>query len=110
VTTDSPVGVLREVRAHREAADAHEAAILKPAAEWADLHPPESPDDAAYVEGTEGELGITGEGTPLLAEFACAIWRRSVVSAIGSRPTAVGSSHAWTRPQCSDDLRTGCRS
>ena len=49
------------------------------AAEWAELHPPESLDDAAYVEGTEGELAIAGEGAPLVAEFACA----ELASALG---------------------------
>ena len=99
VTTDSPTGVmadvradvradaLAEVRAHRRAADAHEAAILKAAAEWADLHPPESVDDAAYVEGTEGEMEIAGEKAPLVAEFACA----EFAAAVGI-PSAWGTS------------------
>ncbi len=78
VTTDAPAGARAEVRAHRTAADAHEAAILKAAAEWADLHPPESDDDAACVDGTEGELAVAGEGAPLVAEFACAEFAAAV--------------------------------
>src|SRR4051794_22550872 len=72
VTTDSPAVVLAGLRQHRAAAEAHEVAILETAATWADLHPPESVHDAAYVYGTEGEVAIAGEGAPLVAEFACA--------------------------------------
>jgi hypothetical protein len=86
VVSDTPIGMLAEVRAHRAAADAHEAAILQAAAEWADLHPPESLDEAACVEGTEGELAIAGEGAPLVAEFACA----EFAAALGV-PTAWGT-------------------
>jgi len=86
VTTDSPAGVLAEVSAHRAAADAHEAAILRTAAQWADLHPPESVHDAAYVPGTEGEVALAGEGAPLVAEFACA----ELAAALGI-PTAWAS-------------------
>jgi hypothetical protein len=72
VGSDSPAGVLAEVGAHRVAAEAHEAAILRAAAEWADLHPPESLDEAACVPGTQGEVAIAGVGAPRVAEFACA--------------------------------------
>jgi hypothetical protein len=72
VATDSPARVLAGLRAHRAAAEAHEAAILETAATWADLHPPESIRDAAYVDGTESEIAIAGAGAPLVAEFACA--------------------------------------
>jgi hypothetical protein len=70
VTTDAPAGVLAGLRDHRAAAEAHEVAILEAAAAWADLHPPESIHDAAYVEGTEGEVALAGEGAPLVAEYA----------------------------------------
>jgi Domain of unknown function (DUF222) len=72
VTADSPAGVLGDLRAHRAAADRHEAAILRRAADWADLHPPESIHDAAYLAGTEGEVALAGDGAPLVAELACA--------------------------------------
>jgi hypothetical protein len=86
VGSDSPAGVLADVGAHRAAAEAHEAAILRAAADWADLHPPESVSEAAYVPGTEGELAIAGEGAPLVAEFACA----EFASALGV-PTTWGA-------------------
>ncbi len=72
VTTHSPSGVLAGLRDHRAAAEAHEVAILEAAVAWADLHPPASIHDAAYLDGTESELAIAGEGAPLVAEFACA--------------------------------------
>lgn len=72
VDTDSPSGVLVGLRAHRVAADAHEVAILVTAAQWADLHPTESINDAACLAGTEGEVATAGEGAPLVVEFACA--------------------------------------
>jgi hypothetical protein len=86
VGSGSPAGVLAEVGAHRAAAEAHEAAILRAAAEWADLHPPESLVDAAFVPGTEGEVALAGPGAPLVAEFACA----ELAAALGV-PTAWGT-------------------
>jgi hypothetical protein len=86
VTVGSPTGVLAGLREHRVAAEAHEAEILRAAADWADMHPPESIDAAAYVDGTEGEVAIAGEGAPLVAEFACA----ELAAALGI-PTAWGT-------------------
>nr|WP_296604035.1 HNH endonuclease signature motif containing protein [Nocardioides sp.] len=42
------------------------------AAEWAAAHPVDHLDDAATVEGTQGELAIAGPGAPLVAEFCIA--------------------------------------
>ncbi|HEY0950157.1 MAG TPA: HNH endonuclease, partial [Nocardioides sp.] len=42
------------------------------ATEWAAAHPVDDLDDAATVEGTEGELAIAGPGAPLVAEFCVA--------------------------------------
>jgi hypothetical protein len=42
---------------------------LRLAVRWAIMHPVESLDHAATVDGTEGELAIAGPGAPLVAEF-----------------------------------------
>ncbi|HEY0902978.1 MAG TPA: HNH endonuclease, partial [Marmoricola sp.] len=42
------------------------------AAEWAGAHPVDDLDDAATVDGTQGELAIAGPGAPLVAEFCVA--------------------------------------
>ncbi len=65
--------VLARAASERSAADAAEARLLTTAAEWADLHPPESIDHAAtfgvLVPGSEHEVPIAGAGCPLVAEF-----------------------------------------
>ncbi|GAA1763477.1 hypothetical protein GCM10009795_007580 [Nocardioides hankookensis] len=45
---------------------------LQLAVQWAIMHPVESIDTAATVDGTEGELAIAGPGAPLVAEFCVA--------------------------------------
>lgn len=72
IEREAPAEMLADLRAHRAAAEAHEVAILRTAATWADLHPPESIHSAACVDGTESEVAIAGAGAPLVAEFACA--------------------------------------
>jgi hypothetical protein len=61
----------RKVAEDRAAAD-----LLLVAAQWADLHPPESIHDAATFSvascGQEHEEPIAGDGTPLVAEFCVA--------------------------------------
>ena len=68
--------VLARAASERSAADAAEARLLATAAEWADLHPPESIDHAATfgvaVPGSEHEEPIAGHGCPLVAEFCIA--------------------------------------
>ena len=61
---------MRSVVAEERAA----AALLVLAAQWADLHPPESIHSAATftVPGCEHEEPIAGEGAPLVAEFCLA--------------------------------------
>ncbi len=82
----SPASVLATARAERAAADRAEARLLVAAAEWADLHPPESIHDAAtfWVHGCEGEEQIAGEGCPLVAEFCAA----ELGAALGTTTTA----------------------
>ncbi|MCP3420951.1 hypothetical protein NCI01_04010, partial [Nocardioides sp. STR3] len=61
----------RKATEDRAAAD-----LLTIAAQWADLHPPESIHDAAVFSlaagGREHEEPIAGEGCPLVAEFCVA--------------------------------------
>src|SRR5690349_7832367 len=59
----------RKATEDRAAAD-----LLVVAAQWADLHPPESIHSAAAftVPGSEHEEPIAGEGAPLVAEFCLA--------------------------------------
>src|SRR5690242_19944418 len=66
--------LLRAIRARRTDEDRAAADQLVLAAQWADLHPPESIHDAAAfsVPGSEHEEPIAGEGAPLVAEFCLA--------------------------------------
>ena len=66
--------VLSAIRAQRVAEERAAAAQLVLAAQWADLHPPESIHDAAAftVPGCEHEEPIAGVGAPLVAEFCLA--------------------------------------
>jgi len=69
---DTPAAVLAALETnHAELVD-REVAQFEIAAEWAAAHPVEDLDDAATVEGTEGELAIAGPGAPLVAEFCVA--------------------------------------
>ncbi|QSF58291.1 HNH endonuclease signature motif containing protein [Nocardioides sp. zg-1228] len=67
-------GVLRAIRERRLVEERAAADQLVLAAQWADLHPPESIHHAASftVPGCEHEEPIAGEGTPLVAEFCVA--------------------------------------
>ncbi|MBD3927291.1 DUF222 domain-containing protein [Nocardioides cavernae] len=66
--------VLSAIRAQRVDEERAAAAQLVLAAQWADLHPPESIHDAAAftVPGCEHEEPIAGQGAPLVAEFCLA--------------------------------------
>ncbi|HEX5917376.1 MAG TPA: DUF222 domain-containing protein [Nocardioides sp.] len=66
--------LLASIKASREVENAEAARQLVLAAQWADLHPPESIHDAATftVAGCEHEEPIAGEGCPLVAEFCMA--------------------------------------
>ena len=70
----SASAVLSAIRAQRVDEERAAAAQLVLAAQWADLHPPESIHDAAAftVPGCEHEEPIAGEGAPLVAEFCVA--------------------------------------
>ena len=68
--------LLATIQASREIENAEAARQLVLAAQWADLHPPESVHDAASFSvascGREHEEPIAGEGAPLVAEFCLA--------------------------------------
>jgi len=68
--------LLATIQASREIENAEAARQLVLAAQWADLHPPESIHDAATFSvascGREHEEPIAGEGAPLVAEFCLA--------------------------------------
>ena len=69
---DGPDGLLAALETnHAELVD-REVAQFRLAADWAAAHPVEDLDDAATVEGTQGELAIAGPGAPLVAEFCVA--------------------------------------
>ena len=74
----SPTALLALARERKTAADRAAADLLKVAARWADLHPPESIDGAASFTISGGLLGreheepIAGPGCPLVAEFCVA--------------------------------------
>ncbi|HEY0952977.1 DUF222 domain-containing protein, partial [Nocardioides sp.] len=69
---DGPGGVLAALEANHGVLTGAEVAQFEMATEWAAAHPVEDLDDAATVEGTEGELAIAGPGAPLVAEFCVA--------------------------------------
>ena len=68
--------LLATIRASRDIENAEAARQLVLAAQWADLHPPESIHDAASFSiascGREHEEPIAGDGAPLVAEFCLA--------------------------------------
>jgi hypothetical protein len=70
----SPADLLASIKASRDLEHAEAARQLTLAAQWADLHPPESIHDAASftVPGCEHEEPIAGVGAPLVAEFCVA--------------------------------------
>jgi hypothetical protein len=76
VTTDSPAGALAGLRAHRASANGHEVAILEAAAAWADMHPPESIHEAAYVDGTEWGARLMGDALELRHRLP-RVWART---------------------------------
>ncbi|QBX54259.1 HNH endonuclease [Nocardioides seonyuensis] len=70
----SAAAVLAAVKERRAIENRAAADVLTLAAEWADLHPPESIHHAAgfSMPGCEHEEPLAGPGTPLVAEFCCA--------------------------------------
>jgi hypothetical protein len=70
----SPANLLATIRSAREDENRAAAHQLTHAAQWADLHPPESVHSAASftVPGSQHEEPIAGEGAPLVAEFCVA--------------------------------------
>jgi hypothetical protein len=69
---DSADQVLAALHSHHQVATQVEIAKLKLAVDWAVIHPVESIDRAATVDGTEGELAVAGSGAPMVAEFCVA--------------------------------------
>ncbi|CAI9417571.1 HNH endonuclease signature motif containing protein [Nocardioides sp. T2.26MG-1] len=69
---DGPRALLAALETTHTALTQHEVAQFQLAVEWATAHPADGLDDAATVEGTEGELAIAGPGAPLVAEFCVA--------------------------------------
>ncbi|NPC99079.1 HNH endonuclease signature motif containing protein [Nocardioides sp. zg-DK7169] len=70
---DTPATVLAFAQSRRAAAQRAEIDVLEAALVWASMHPEESVADAAPTSGLVfGEVAVplTGEGTPLVAEFA----------------------------------------
>ncbi|MCW2867308.1 MAG: endonuclease [Marmoricola sp.] len=69
---DDPGDVLSYARNRRDARDHADAELFVAAAVWAEQHPAESIDDAAWMTPTylERPLAIAGEDAPLVAEFA----------------------------------------
>ncbi len=66
---DSADQVLAALHARHLVVNQAEVDKLRLAIQWAVMHPVESLDHAATVDGSEGELAIAGPGAPLVAEF-----------------------------------------
>jgi len=69
---DTPASVLAALESTHAVLTDAEVGQFRLAAEWAEAHPVEDLDDAATVDGTQGELAIAGPGAPLVAEFCVA--------------------------------------
>ncbi len=69
---DTPAAVLAALESTHSVLTDAEVGQFRLAAEWAAAHPTDDLDDAATVEGTQGELAIAGPGAPLVAEFCVA--------------------------------------
>ncbi|HEY0904292.1 MAG TPA: HNH endonuclease, partial [Marmoricola sp.] len=69
---DGPGGLLAAIESNRSVLTGAEVRQFQMAADWADAHPVDDLDDAATVDGTQGELAIAGPGAPLVAEFCIA--------------------------------------
>ncbi|GAA4709435.1 HNH endonuclease signature motif containing protein [Nocardioides conyzicola] len=66
---DSPDQVLAALHVNHEVLATAEVDRLKLAVAWAVMNPTDTLDDAATVDGTQGELAVAGPGAPLVAEF-----------------------------------------
>src|SRR6478752_7342465 len=69
---DSPDQVLAALHSSHQVATQVEIDKLHLAIQWAIIHPVESINHAATLDGSEGELAIAGPGAPLVAEFCIA--------------------------------------
>ncbi|HEY0903747.1 MAG TPA: HNH endonuclease [Marmoricola sp.] len=69
---DGPASVLAALETTQAQLNQNEIAKFRLAAKCAEAHPVDHLDDAATVEGTQGELAIAGPGAPLVAEFCVA--------------------------------------
>ena len=89
---EGPGGLLAALETnHAELVD-REVAQFEMAAEWAAAHPVEDLDDAATVEGTQGELAIAGPGAPLVAEFCVADFALAVGLATDAGRSYLGAA------------------
>ncbi|GAA4718791.1 HNH endonuclease signature motif containing protein [Nocardioides conyzicola] len=66
---DSPDQVLAALHANHQVLATAEVDRLHLAVAWAVMNPADTIDDAATVDGTQGELAVAGPGAPLVAEF-----------------------------------------
>ena len=69
---DGPGSVLAALESTHSVLTDAEVGQFRLAVDWADAHPGDHLDDAATVDGTQGELAIAGPGAPLVAEFCVA--------------------------------------
>ncbi|GAA4694101.1 DUF222 domain-containing protein [Nocardioides conyzicola] len=66
---DSPEQVLAALHDRHLVVNQAEIDKLQLAVQWAVMNPTDTIDDAATVDGTQGELAVAGPGAPLVAEF-----------------------------------------
>ncbi|GAA4700980.1 HNH endonuclease signature motif containing protein [Nocardioides conyzicola] len=66
---DSPDQVLAALHDRHLVVNQAEIDKLHLAVQWAVMNPTDTLDDAATVDGTQGELAVAGPGAPLVAEF-----------------------------------------
>ncbi|GAA4721540.1 HNH endonuclease signature motif containing protein [Nocardioides conyzicola] len=66
---DSPDQVLAALHDRHLVGNQVEIDKLELAVAWAVMNPTDTLDDAATVDGTQGELAVAGPGAPLVAEF-----------------------------------------
>ena len=89
---DTPAQVLAALETNRTVLTDAEVGQFRLAVDWAAAHPVADLDDAATVEGTEGELAIAGPGAPLVAEFCIADFALAVGMTTDAGRTYLGDA------------------
>ncbi|MGL5811029.1 MAG: HNH endonuclease signature motif containing protein [Nocardioides sp.] len=105
----SSAGVLARARAARAAVMAAEVALLEAAVEWAAMHEPADPADAACWWERGEMISLAGEGVPLVADYAVAEFAAAVGRSTDQGRLLIGQALelAWRLPATWAQVRAG---